>query len=208
MHGLLPYLPEFLLLAAAQAAAVISPGPDFIITLRQSVQRGFSASMWTALGIGTGILVHLSYVVLGVAVILRNYPFAFHVVQIAGVIYLLWLAWQCLRSQNMAAIALNDAAERQSRLAAYRLGFITNVLNPKATLFFLALYTNVVSLNTPIWVQGFYGAWMSITTALWFVLVGWIMVRPSIRNRFLAHGPAVDKVLGLLLILVAIRLLL
>ena len=202
------YWPEFALLAGAHIGAVISPGPDFLVTLKQSVQRGLHSALWTALGIGSGILVHISYVILGVAVFLRYQPVLFRGLQYLGVVYLLWLAWHCLRSNNVSKLSVEHAlAPPQTPLKAYALGFLTNVLNPKATLFFLALYTSVVSRSTPVAVQVFYGLWMALTTALWFSFVSYVMVRPQVRLRFLSYGPWLDRCLGVLLLLVAMRLL-
>ncbi len=197
------------MLAAAHLAAVISPGPDFLVTLKQSVRHGLTPALWTALGIGCGILVHVSYVVFGVALLLRNEPFFFQFVQWGGALYLCWLAWQCLRSNGVLTVDLT-AVDRVTTSAprAFWLGFLTNVLNPKATLFFLSLYTAVVSLQTPVSVQLLYGVWMMVITAAWFSLVSWILVKPTIRQRFLAAGVWVDRLLGVLLLAIAVRLLL
>jgi threonine/homoserine/homoserine lactone efflux protein len=203
------YWSQFLVLAAAHLAAVISPGPDFLITLRQSVHNGLKPALFTACGIGCGILVHVAYVVLGVAVLLKIYPLSFVVVQWLGALYLLWLAYQCLRSQGVMAVDLSaQNVAVQSAYKAFFLGFWTNVLNPKATLFFLALYTNVVNVATPVAVQALYGLWMVVVTALWFCAVSFVLVRPAIRQRFLASGVWVDRILGVVLLAIAVRLML
>ncbi len=200
------YWSQFFILAMAHLAAVISPGPDFLVTLRQSVQKGLKPAIWTAIGIGSGILVHSAYVVLGVATLLKLYPELFVFLQWGGALYLLWLAWQCLRSCGVANVDVSSAVQDDSTRKAFLLGFWTNVLNPKATLFFLSLYTAVVSLDTPISVQFFYGIWMACITALWFCLVSFVLVKPAIRQRFLAAGIWVDRVLAVLLIAIAMRL--
>ena len=200
---------EFALLALAHFIAVISPGPDFLVTLRQSIQRGKTAALWTSFGIGVGILVHVAYIIFGMAVLLRNHPEIMRVFQWVGAAYLLWLAWQCLRSSSVAQFSSNGDAviAEQSAWQAWRLGFLTNALNPKATMFFLALYVNIINAATPVFIQIGYGVWMSIVTGLWFSFVSYVMVQPKVRQKFLSFGPWVDRVLGVLLVIVAIRLL-
>lgn len=201
------YGTEFALIALAHLLAVVSPGPDFLMTVRQSVRHGFRTGSWTAVGIGAGILVHVAYTVLGIAVLLRDNPTLFQIVRYAGALYLLWLGWQCLRSGGVASADVNGKAEPMpTTWQAFRIGFLTNALNPKATLFFLALFTSIVSLTTPWPIQVGYGLWMMVVTALWFVLVAWLMVRPPVRAMFLRAGVWFDRVLGVLLWLVAVRL--
>lgn len=202
------YGSEFALIAMAHLLAVISPGPDFLMTVRQSVRHGFRTGSWTALGIGAGIMVHVAYTVLGIAVLLRDNPTLFHLVRYAGAGYLIWLGWQCLNSRGAASAEVASEAEPQpTGWQSFRIGFLTNALNPKATLFFLALFTSIVSLTTPWPIQVGYGLWMMLVTALWFVLVAWLMVRPPVRAMFLHAGIWFDRVLGVLLWLVAVRLI-
>lgn len=199
---------EFALLAMAHAIAVVSPGPDFLVTLRQAIQQGKSAALWTACGIGFGILVHVAYVILGVAVLLRDYPQIMLGFRIVGAGYLLWLAWQCLRSSQVQRFHINEEiVATHTPWQAWRLGFLTNALNPKATMFFLALYINIISITTPVLVQIGYGIWMGLVTGGWFALVGAFMVRAPVRLKFLKMGPWVDRILGALLVLIAVRLL-
>jgi len=201
------YGTEFALIAMAHLLAVISPGPDFLMTVRQSVRHGFRTGSWTAIGIGAGIMVHVTYTVLGIAVLLRDNLTLFLVVRYAGAAYLIWLGWQCLRSRGAANADVDGGGEPPpSTWQSFRIGFLTNALNPKATLFFLALFTSIVSLATPWPVQVGYGIWMMVVTALWFMLVAWLMVRPSVRTMFLHAGVWFDRILGVLLWLVAVRL--
>jgi threonine/homoserine/homoserine lactone efflux protein len=108
-------------------------------------------------------------------------------------------------------VSVDLSPSDSSQLSAkqsYLLGFWTNALNPKATLFFLSLYTAVVSLQTPTSIQLLYGIWMMLITAAWFALVSWIVVKPKIRQQFLAMGVWVDRTLGLFLLAIAVRLIL
>ena len=86
------------------------------------------------------------------------------------------------------------------------LGLMTNVLNPKASLFFLAIFTTVVSLSTPFYVQSIYAAWIIFTTIVWFSLVSFFFSQKSIRAKFERRGYIFERVMGVVLLLFAIKL--
>ncbi len=200
---------QFSLMALAHLLAVMSPGPDFLMTVRQSVQHGLRVGVWTAIGIGCGIAVHVAYSLLGLAALIRSDATIFLIARSLGAAYLLWLALQCLRSQGLAPVGdTPQTGDAPRRRRAWVTGFMTNALNPKATLFFFTLFTTVIAAETPLPVLLGYGIWMIVITALWFCLVAWVMVQPAIRSRFLRAGVWFDRLLGVLLILLALRLLL
>ncbi|KCZ36475.1 lysE type translocator family protein [Acinetobacter baumannii 25691_7] len=87
------------------------------------------------------------------------------------------------------------------------MGFLTNALNPKATIFFLAIFTTIVSTTTPMKVQVFYGIWMCMVNAIWFMVVSVLFAQPIVRKRFLEFGVYFERVMGVLLIGIALRLI-
>ena len=86
------------------------------------------------------------------------------------------------------------------------MGFLTNALNPKATLFFLGLFTQVIDPTTPIWVQMVYGLEMSIMTIVWFSLVALFFSHEKVRGRFAKVSHHVDRVLGAVLIALGVKI--
>lgn len=192
------YWAEFLTIAVAHLLAVASPGPDFAIVLRQSLNHGRRTAVWTSIGIGSGISLHVGYSLLGISLLLKSSATAFAVLQYAGAAYLAWLGVQALRSRPRTAsgTAAPAAGGPPSDRAAFVTGFLTNALNPKATLFFLALFPVAVSADTPRLVQAGYGLWIILTTMGWFTLVSLLFTRPDIRGRFLRHGHWIDRALG------------
>lgn len=204
------YWPEFLLVAGAHLAAVASPGPDFALVLRQSVTHGRPTAVATSVGIGTGILVHVSYSLLGIGLLLTQSHLWFSAVKYAGAAYLVWLGFGALRARPLAARggggpnAGNPAPPR--RHSAFVTGFIVNVLNPKAALFFVGLFLTVISAQTPKLVQAAYGLWMAIATAAWFTIVSFLFTRRAVRDRFLRIGHWFDRAMGVLLLILAARL--
>ena len=79
---------------------------------------------------------------------------------------------------------------------AFVTGFLTNALNPKATLFFISLFVLIVSPTTPKLIQAGYGLWMAVATAGWFCAVSMVFTREEVRRTFLRHGHWIDRALG------------
>jgi len=207
------YWVEFSEVALAHLLAVASPGPDFAIVLRQSLAYGRRIAIWTSLGVGTGILLHVTYSVLGLGLLIRTSPVWFNAVKYAGAVYIAWLGVQALRTRPRANPALlSDAAAAEpivpSTGSAFATGFLTNALNPKATLFFVSLFVLIVNPQTPKIIQVAYGVWMTVATMAWFSLVAVVFTRDDVRGRFLRHGHWIDRALGVVFIGFALILVL
>jgi RhtB (resistance to homoserine/threonine) family protein len=198
------YGAQFAKVAVAHILAVASPGPDFAMVVRQSIAHGRRVAVWTAIGVGSAILVHVTYALLGIGILLRTSPVAFTTVKFAGAGYLAWIGAKALMSRprtemadtpERARAAIARAAEPPLR-AAWVSGFLTNIFNPKATLFFVAIFASLIDPATPKVVQGAYGLWMSATTMGWFALVGFFFTRESVRSAFLRGGHWIDRAMG------------
>jgi len=203
------YWPEFLTLVVAHALAVASPGPDFALVLRQSLAHGRRVAVWASIGIGSGIAIHVGYCSLGLGLLLKDSPLALNVVKYLGAAYLAWVGVQAIRTQPREGdvdLAEGDAAVTNG--AAWTQGFVVNVLNPKAALFFISLYALRVSPETPPLLKFGYGVWLVAGTTAWFCLVSVLFTRPEIRRRFLRHGHWIDRALGVVFLGFAVALLL
>ena len=125
---------QFLLTALV---VVVIPGTGVLYTLALGLGRGRRAAIWAAAGCTLGIVPHLAAAALGLAAVLHASATLFQVVKLAGVAYLLWLAWGALRQGGALAIERREGSEPGWRVA--RRGALVNILNPKLSLFFLAL---------------------------------------------------------------------
>jgi len=203
-----PYWSEFAAIALAHLFAVASPGPDFAVVLRQCVTAGTRAGVWTALGVGSAILLHVAYCILGVALLLSSSPQLFSAMKLAAAFYLAYLGVQSIRAsfraQQMPAATTESNAVRP--LKAIGLGFLTNGLNPKATLFFLALFTVVIDPQTPLSVQMFYGAYLSLATFAWFAFLSAVLGRPAVRQFLLRAGVWFERGMGVILLVLAAQI--
>jgi len=205
VHG---YWAQFVKVAVAHLLAVASPGPDFAMVVRQSIAHGRRAALWTSIGIGTAILLHVTYSLLGIGILLRSSHAAFTAVKFAGAGYLAWIGVKALlsRPRRELSAAPPGAEAELARPAepapreAWTTGFLTNALNPKATLFFVAIFATVIDPATPKVIQGAYGVWMSVATIAWFAMVSVFFTRDEVRRAFLRGGHWIDRAMGAVLV--------
>ena len=203
----MPYLTEFLIVAAAHILAVMSPGPDFFMISRNSLVYSRKTGIYSSIGLGLGILVHVTYSLIGIGLIISQSIVLYSTIKYLGAAYLIYIGYKSLRSKpSVQASILEEKKEDLSPLAALRIGFLTNILNPKATLFFLALFTQVIDPSTPTGVKILYGAEMSIATAAWFSLVTYMFSHDQIKSRigFIQHY--VERAMGAVLIALGIKI--
>lgn len=116
---------------------VLAPGTGVLYTLALGLGQGARPSVWAAIGCTIGILPHLAAATLGLAAVLHSSAVLFQLVKAAGVLYLLYLAWQALKSGG--ALSISSDPKRQSGWRIVQRGALINILNPKLSIFFLAL---------------------------------------------------------------------
>lgn len=188
----------------------ITPGPDTLYIVGRSSSRGAQAGAVAALGIGTGALVHICAAALGLSAILAASATAFAAVKIIGAAYLVYVGISLIRSSKSigpspVAIDIRPASIR----GIFFQGFLTNVLNPKVALFFLAFLPQFVASDAPSKALAFLflGAIFDINGTLWNLLVAWSTAR--ISGRFGAGGTFLkwfNRSIGSLFIAIGIRL--
>ncbi len=184
----------------------ISPGSDFAMITRNSILYDRRAGIFSSLGIGLAIWIHVAYCVAGIAIIISRSIFIFSIVKYAGALYLIYLGWNTFRSKGEVAIG-NDGTERFSisDFVAFKTGFLSNMLNPKATVFFLSLFTQVIKPDTPLFMQILYGAIISLAHIIWFSIVAVLLTQPAVLKKFNLYRKALERVIGMVLILFALK---
>lgn len=202
------YFGEFFTIVVVHLLAVASPGPDFAMVLRQSIVAGRAPALWTSIGIGLGILVHVAYCLLGLGLIISQSIMLFNIIKLVGACYLLYVGWKSLRAQPASLDGYEEAESIPVPGAsqALRIGFLTNALNPKATLFFLSLFSVVINHDTPLAIQLGYGIYMSIATAVWFCGLSLFLTQRKVRNLFTRFGHWAERVMGAMLIALGLKL--
>lgn len=205
------YMYEFLGLMAVFSIMIVSPGADFAIVVRQSIVHGRRSAIMTSLGIGSSLLFHISYTVLGLGLLVSKSLLLFGMLKWAGAAYLFYLGIKALRAPAMEAPAEivageDEAGRRISDGRSFLMGFVTNALNPKAVLFFLSLFSALVSHETPVFVQAGYGVVMATALIAWFVAVSTFFTIQSVRERFVSWGRWFNRVTGMVFIGLGIKL--
>ncbi|HEV8333921.1 MAG TPA: LysE family translocator [Steroidobacteraceae bacterium] len=135
-------LASLALFMTATLALNLAPGPDMLYVSTRSLTQGRRAGVISTLGIAAGAVVHTVAIASGLAALLRALPLAYEIVRFAGAAYLIWLGVQALRGK--AGPTSGKPLERESEWAVFRQGAITNILNPKVALFFLAFLPQFV----------------------------------------------------------------
>ena len=209
---LLPGPAEAAVFATAVFVLNATPGVDFLLTVSRTLQGGARAGVAAALGISAGCLVHALAAAFGLAALLAVHREAFVLIQWAGAAYLVWLGLGMLRQawRSGADLAVDGApAAKRSFGVDFRTGVLTNVLNPKVALFFLAFLPQFVPATSPSQTQSFLllGAWFIVQSTLF--LLALVLLAAQLQ-RLGANGP-LRRVLsglgGLLFIGLAVRIL-
>lgn len=136
-------LQTLLLFSVASAALVLTPGPDMLLIVARSATQGKLAGYMTSLGVAAGSFCHALALALGLSQLFLAVPYAYDLVRYAGAVYLAWLAWQAFTSKDTLTPS-GAAPTKRSLWVIFRQGMLSNVLNPKVALFYLALFPQFI----------------------------------------------------------------
>ncbi|MFJ5937816.1 LysE family translocator [Streptomyces sp. NPDC093071] len=190
---------QLIAVAVITVLAVISPGADFAMTVRNSYLYGRTAGVLAAVGIALGVLVHVTYTMLGVGLLVSRSPALFTAMKLVGAAYLVYIGYRTFVTKARVDVDLSDG-EGPSKAGALRTGFLTNALNPKTMLFVLSTYTQVVSADTPVPQQIGYGLFMSFAHLVWFALAALLFSQQALRDRLLRRQTVLNKAIGTVLV--------
>jgi RhtB (resistance to homoserine/threonine) family protein len=203
------FILNWLVLVGVFSLALISPGPDFVMAVRNSVLFSRRAGVLTAIGFGLGICIHVAYCIAGLALLIQQSVILFNILKVIGAAYLFYMGYKALKSKGAESLEiLSKGDDALSDIDALRSGFLTNLLNPKATMFFLALFTQIMGPDVTMGIQIMYGLTCVAMTILWFSIVATILTAPIIRAQFLKMSRWIDRVCGAFFILLGIKLVL
>ncbi|MBO2691037.1 LysE family transporter [Shewanella algae] len=186
---------ELFAVASITMLAVISPGADFAMVSRNSMVLGRRAGLMTGAGISLGVWVHVLYSIAGIGLLISQSLWLFSLIKFAGAAYLIYLGITMLRSKAVEASEL-QTQEVISDWATLKSGFLTNALNPKTTLFVVALFTQVIDPQTSTLTQIGYGAFMSAAHLLWFSLVALLFSSQAARRSVARCRHWVERAIG------------
>ncbi|MDO5654018.1 MAG: LysE family transporter [Brachymonas sp.] len=208
----------FLLITSVHLLAAASPGPDFVMVTQQTLLHGKRTGLWCALGIALGLGVHIAYSILGLAATIAHSLPLLQAVKLAGGAYLLYLGYQGLRARAVpvahppaealeAAPAPAPATQTPTAWKSLVKGFFCNVLNPKAPLYFVSMFTVVLSPDLPAGQLIFYGLWMMVLQLAWFGTVVLVLSHPQLQTAFKRFSVWIDRVCGAAMALLGLKVL-
>ncbi|MEI6275531.1 MAG: LysE family transporter [Prolixibacteraceae bacterium] len=201
------YLPLIGTVALLNLLAAVSPGPDFVMTVRNSLCYSRRAGIFTAIGISLGLLVHLFYCAAGIGYIISKSILLFSIIKLLGAGYLIYMGIGSILSKGSRLDMMNvQSGADLTWFQAFRMGFLTNVLNPKATLFFLSLFTLVIGNSTPLYVVLTISLIIVLTALIWFTIVSIFFTQQRVQKAFLKYEKGINWVLGGFLVLLGIKI--
>ena len=197
----------FAVITVVHLLAAASPGPDFAYVTRQSLVQGRRAGLLASVGIALGLSIHIVYSAAGLAAVIAHSSHWMTVIKLAGGAYLLWLGIAGLRSRAGAPDAQPARLEPPAAARQVLGGFLCNALNPKAPIYFLALFTVVLTPGLPLPTLLAYGAWIMLLQFLWFALVALLFAHRMVRARLIAVRHWIDRAFGAAMVALGIRVL-
>jgi threonine/homoserine/homoserine lactone efflux protein len=197
----------FLTIAVLHLFAVASPGPDFILVSRQCLRYGRRIAIWTSLGIAIGILFHVALSLTGLSILLQNQPDLFWYIKLLASLYIGYLGIVSLVSKSSNKLVEDATGQAGNQLRSVTTGLLTNVLNPKALIFFITVFAVAINKETGVFVKSLLGIYMSVATFIWFALVSILLTNKKAIERFKKAIPLLEKVTGFFLLLIAIQII-
>jgi len=204
------YWIELASIMAIFSFAIVAPGADTAMVMRQAIVHGRKAAILTSIGIGVSLMFHVSYTILGLGLIISQSILLFGLLKWLGVAYLVYIGVQSLRAGTVSLDAgVGDNRSKPVHQTAFRgfaLGFLANALNPKPVFFFLSVFSAVVSHETPAAVKFGYGLVMASCLIAWFVGVSFFLTMPRMRAAFERASKWINRVSGAVFIAFGLKL--
>lgn len=195
-----------LFIATLATLGMISPGPDFFLVVKNAARYRRSLALMTVFGVIMGVVTHMTYCVAGLAVVITATPWLFNLLKYAGAGYLIWIGIQALRSHGDSKLDVTNVVRQQtSYKSAFIQGYLCNLLNPKATLFFLSVFTQVLSIDSGMGEKLWYAFIIVILAVIWWPILVFLIQSAPVRRGLAKAQKVVDKVLGVVLIGLGIR---
>ncbi|MGC8339594.1 LysE family transporter [Cronobacter sakazakii] len=195
-----------LFVATIAALGMLSPGPDFFLVIKNAARYPRSAAMMTAAGVIAGVVTHMTYCVAGIAVVITTTPWLFGALKYVGAAYLVWLGVNALLARGTTSLALDGVAQESTSLKkAFIQGYLCNLLNPKATLFFLAMFTQVLNVNSSLIEKLWYAGIIVALTLVWWPLLVLLIQSQPVRRGLTKAQKVIDKLLGGMLLALGIK---
>ena len=200
-----------LAVAGLMAAGLLSPGPNFVLISGRAMSSGTGPAVATACGVSIGSLTHALLGVAGFGALLQSSMSLFTIAKLLGAAYLLWTGFKSVRGavRSIGRSGVGPAPDRDHRPVGMRRsvvdGYLTQMSNPKSTLFFLAMFTSVVPSDVTVWQATTVIATVGVVAFGGYILIAAVLSRPVFQSAYRRAGAALDAMVGLAMMALGIR---
>ena len=199
------------LVALVSFFAAVSPGPDFLVVVRNSLVYSRKIGCYTATGVSLGLFVHLAYTLLGIGILIAESPLIYNLIKYAGILYLFYLGISGIISsfKDNSTFEVNYSKDTQeiAPRVALKQGFLTNILNPKAALFFVSLFSQFITVQTPVYLRVEYAFVNWAVTWGWFLFLSYLITAKVFVSKVNKFRSWVDRIMGSMLMLLGLKML-
>ncbi len=186
--------------------ATISPGPDFLVVVKNSLKYSPRIGCYTTIGIALGLVIHMTYCILGLGFVISQSIMLFNIIKYLGAAYLICIGIMSFISKDEPLQLDEEKATKMiSPAAAIKMGFFVNVLNPKATFAFVSLFSAFITPDTPLHIPLAFAAFTIIFSTLWFCLIASIFTIQKVKMIFDRAKSRVDRTIGILLVSLGLK---
>ncbi|PKH08022.1 LysE family transporter [Moritella sp. Urea-trap-13] len=196
-------------LAIIHAVALASPGPDFALVVKLASQESRKTAIASAVGISIAILIHTILSLTGVSLIIKSSQTLYMIVQMLGASYLAWMGFGAVKGALQhwkARVSVDSNTPKLNQLTptqGFMQGLWTNLLNPKAMVFFIILFSAMITPDVSLMTKLMATVIMLVLSLIWFVFIALILSKPIIQQRVIKAAPAINLCTGLLFMLVS-----
>ncbi|OGH93614.1 MAG: hypothetical protein A2538_03965 [Candidatus Magasanikbacteria bacterium RIFOXYD2_FULL_41_14] len=189
--------------------AWLTPGPLFVLIIRNSLVYSRKTGFWTSLGFSLGNLIHITLAVFGISIIIQSSGLAFNIVKFLGAGYLIYLGIKTFLLKIETQKADTPTEHKYiSNLQAVKIGFLTNISSTGAYLFFASIFSTVLSSGSPFWVTLFLAIAMPLNTFVMSSILTIFFTQKNVKILYSKFQHIINKCLGVALILLALMALL
>ena len=190
-------------LAGVHFIALMSPGPDFALIVQNTSHHGRKTGLTIAAGLSLGILIHSVLSITGISYLVQQHPMLFAILQLLGGSYLLWLGFGALKSIYQHKRSNNQSERKPSRILkdqtkAFSQGLMTNLLNPKALVFFVSLMSSLVPATMSLTGKTAAVFILWSLALFWFSLLAWMLSTKTLQRKLEASATYIDGICGII----------
>ena len=202
-------------LASIHFIALMSPGPDFALVVQNATRHGRQTGLYIALGLSCGILLHSLLSLTGISYLVHQQPTLFAIMQLAGGSYLLYLGFGALKATWQIIQHHDDDSEvvnskdliLTNKRDAFSKGFMTNILNPKALVFFVSLMSSLVPADMSLSGKGFALSILFGLSLFWFSLLAWMLSTKALQKKLHEATVYIDALCGAVFTIIGLSIL-